>query len=227
MPFRQTAPPVTPVDPAEWRPQKCGHWKRPLAEALVEPQWAGVRVLAYFADGRTRFVDEDGEDCTDEFAEVAEAVAAAAEAGELVLDGNLTVHPTQADTLDSDSAVPTPTMGATLTQFVAGDRLVQQLTPKHRLDPETPIAFVAVDLLSIDGTSLLDVPLLERKRLLESGLRSTDIVRVTPFVRHPIGSFLSTWRSMGFEGLVYKTANGRYRPNTRNDDWAYFPMPTR
>jgi ATP-dependent DNA ligase len=218
---------VTPADPTEWRPQKCGRWKRPLNEAIVEPQWAGVRILAHFADGRTRFIDEDGEDCTDEFAEVAAAVTASAEAGDLVLDGNLTVHPTQADTLSPDPGVRTPTMGATLTQFVAGDRLARQLTPKHRLDPETPIAFVAVDLLRIDGQSLLDVPQLERKRLLESALRSTEIVRVTPFVRHPIGSFLSTWRGMGFEGLVYKAANGRYRPNTRNDDWAYFPMPIR
>ena len=37
-------------------------------------------------------------------------------------------------------------------------------------DTATPRAFVAVDLLRLDGQSLLDVPLLERKRLLESVL---------------------------------------------------------
>jgi len=74
---------------------------------------------------------------------------------------------------------------------------------------------VAVDLLSIDGSNLIDIPLLERKRLLDSA-SSRRVVRITPYVRPPIGSFALTWRALGFQELAYKPANGRYcRPASR------------
>ena len=44
-------------------------------------------------------------------------------------------------------------------------------------------AFVATDLLWLDGTPLADMPLLERKRLLEGALEASYLVRVAPFVR--------------------------------------------
>jgi len=89
------------------------------------------------------------------------------------------------------------------------------------------IAFVAVDLLAIDDQPLLDVPLLERKRILESALAEGELVRRTPFVREPAGTFITTWRSAGFVGLAYKAANSRYLPGDRNDDWALIEMPRR
>ena len=90
-----------------------------------------------------------------------------------------------------------------------------------------PLAFVAVDLLEIDGTNLLDIPLLERKRLLDSVLWENLRVRKSPFLRLPLNSFLPTWRAAGFSGLAYKDPNGRYRPGERNDGWVLAPMPRR
>jgi ATP-dependent DNA ligase len=89
------------------------------------------------------------------------------------------------------------------------------------------IALVAVDLLALGDEPLLDIPLLERKRLLESVLREGPRIRRTPFVREPAGSFIITWRSLGFGGLAYKEANSRYRPGAANDDWSLIPMPRR
>ena len=54
--------------------------------------------------------------------------------------------------------------------------------------PGPPIAFVAVDLLLIDGDSLVNCRLLERKRLLNSALKADYLGRITPFVRTPVGS---------------------------------------
>ena len=89
------------------------------------------------------------------------------------------------------------------------------------------IAFVAVDLIALDGEPLTEIPLLERKRLLESVLAEGDLVRRTPYVRQPAGSFILTWRSFGFGGLAYKAANSRYLPGDANDDWCMAPMPRR
>ncbi len=51
------------------------------ADAIIEPGWSGVRVLARFEGGGTRLMDEEGVDCTTEFADVADAITAAALAG--------------------------------------------------------------------------------------------------------------------------------------------------
>ena len=92
---RDVATPAPPGLPEEWRPQRFGHGYRNMKDPLVEPGWNGVRVIAHLAAGRAYFLDEDGEDCTAEFAEVASALAEAALADSLVLDGYLTVEPTQ------------------------------------------------------------------------------------------------------------------------------------
>ena len=84
-----------------------------------------------------------------------------------------------------------------------------------------------MDLVSLDGQTLVEIPLLERKRLLESVLAEGDLVRRTPYVRYPAGPFIVTWRSFGFGGLAYKAANSRYRLGATNDDWCLAPMPRR
>jgi ATP-dependent DNA ligase len=224
LPGRKSAPePLPHAD--DWRPQRFGAGARRDRDVIIEPGWSGIRVLARLENGRTRFIDEEGADCTDEFAEVSAAITAAALAGDLILDGHLTVEPTQVIVGVPPAGLQTPTAGSMAAQMLVGDRIVRPVGPKRRLDPDRPIAFVAVDLLRIDGSDLLDVPLLERKRLLDGALAPADLVRITPYVSPPAGSFLSTWRGMGFLTLAYKGANSRYRPGTCSDDWSIVRLP--
>ena len=85
--------------------------------------------------------------------------------------------------------------------------------------PVSPVAFVAVDLLRVDGQELFDIPLLERKRLLEAILVESERVRVSPFTQPPLGHWLRTWRAAGFRGVVLKAANSRYRPGHESEEW--------
>ncbi len=80
-------------------------------------------------------------------------------------------------------------------------------------------SFVALDLLSIDGQALFDLPLLERKRQLESLFIDTELVRVSPHARPPLGPWLNTWKSAGFRGVMMKAANSRYRPGDLTLEW--------
>lgn len=224
--FNRNRPPEPPPDPDDWRPQRFGGGGgRYSRDVIIEPSWGGVRVLARFHDGATHFSDEDGVDCTPEFSVVADAVTAAALAEDLVLDGFLTVEATQTTAGVPLAEVAPPTKGQIMTTWVLGGRVARPALPDRALDPDRPVAFVAVDLLRIDGSALLDVPLLERKRLLDGALQPAELVRITPFVRPPIGSFLATWRGLGFRALVYKAANSRYTPNARNDGWSVVSMP--
>ncbi len=152
-------------------------------------------------------------------------MTAAALAEDFILDGFLTVEPTQATAGVPLAELTSPTKGQMMTAWVVGGGVARPRATERPLDPDRPVAFVAVDLLEIEGSRLLDIPLLERKRLLDGALRPSELVRITPFVRPPIGTFLTTWRGLGFHALVYKAANSRYTPNARNDDWSVVSMP--
>ena len=77
----------------------------------------------------------------------------------------------------------------------------------------------------VDDEPIVDVPLLERKRILEGVLDESELVRRTAFVRPPVDPWLGTWRSIGFTELAYKAANSRYRPGEPNPDWATVAIP--
>ncbi len=225
MPFlRSKQPPAPPADPDEWRPQRFGHGGRRGGDVIIEPSWGGVRVLARVDRGGTKLMDEEGVDCTAEFADVASAIAAGALAGDFILDGFLTVEPTQLVAGVPMAEIEAPSSGQMMVSWIAGDHVAGRVSHR-KLDPDRPVAFVAVDLLRVDGTSLLNVPLLERKRLLESSLKQSEVVRITPYIRPPLGSFLTTWRGLGFVALVYKGANSRYTPDVKNDDWSIIRIP--
>ena len=89
-----------------------------------------------------------------------------------------------------------------------------------RLDECTPErGFVALDLLSLDDTLLLDVPLLERKRLLESIVDAGTLVRTSPIVQPPVDAWVATWKSVGLRGGILKAANSRYVPGGETTEW--------
>jgi ATP-dependent DNA ligase len=232
-------------DPRTWRPQAFGRRKpKDLADALIEPAWDGVRVLAHIVAGRARLVDAEGADLTSAHPDVIGDLGAAALAGSLVVDGYLTDQALRSGVGVVLEIADRPGAGEHVAQFFLGRRAAELLAGTGRV-PGQPslrtvaqaedaaaagpaeIAFVAVDLLALDGEALLDVPLLERKRLLESVLAEGERIRRTPFVREPAGSFITTWRSAGFGGLAYKSANSRYRPGAANDDWSLISMPRR
>jgi hypothetical protein len=87
------------------------------------------------------------------------------------------------------------------------------------------LAFVATDLLWLDGETLLDVPLLERKRVLESVIGEAELVRRTAFVRPTALASLVAWRSLGFLTIAWKAANSRYQPGEVNPGWTIAPTP--
>jgi hypothetical protein len=72
----------------------------------------------------------------------------------------------------------------------------------------------------------MDVPLLERKRLLDTVLRPSRLVRVTPFVRPASApQTLITWATLGFSDLSWRAANSRYLAGRENPGWAVAAAP--
>ena len=222
---------------ATWRPQLYGDGRASgVDDPLVEPLWTGPRVLALVAGGDARLTDADGEPVPAPDAVVAALVDAVA-AGAALVEGVLTAEPLQAlGDIAARDQPSLPKAGQVMSQMVIGDRgdrkdrLVEHVDEARRRtsDPAAEdVAFVAVDLLWLDDESLCDVPLLERKRILESVVAESHLVRVGTYVKPPIDTWLGAWRAFGFRRISFKAANSRYVPGTKNAQWSIAEIPRR
>jgi hypothetical protein len=204
-----------------WRPQQPRATRRmpQITDPLLEPLWSGVRVLAHFRarpDEGTAHVslrDEDGDEIGDIARDAATALRDSVMALEAVIDGVLTRQATLGG-VGSSMVVEAEVSSLA---FVLPTR--PDATFRRRDGSPGELAFVAVDLLSVDGQDLLDLPLLERKRQLESLFVESELLRLSPVVRPPILPWLNSWKSAGFRGLMMKAANSRYRPGELTTEW--------
>lgn len=222
---------------------------RAIKDPIVEPRWDGIRVVVA-ADGgagvgtgvgageRTAAMFDSG-DLLDGHPGLVAAFrdATAATTDALVVEAWLTRQVASSDVgvyVGPDDQ--TPSTAEFLGSVLLGSRAAQRrertehleaAQAARSLDPGDRLDLVVVDLLWLDGTSLLDVPLQERKRLLESVVPAGDLVRPGIHVRPPIDSWVGSWRAQGFGGLTFKAANSRYRPGEPATDWATTPMPRR
>src|SRR5579883_966281 len=119
------------------------HWQ-------YEPKWDGFRCLVFRDGNEVRLQSKSGQDLTRYFPEIVEGVLGLG-CSRFILDGEIAV----------------PVEG-----HFSFDDLLQRIHPAasrvRKLAKEHPALFIVFDLLANDkGTSLLDVPLAERRSLLE------------------------------------------------------------
>jgi ATP-dependent DNA ligase len=215
---------------ATLRPQGYGNGApQKVLDPLVEPLWTGVRVLAAVDGDGATMVDGNGDEVL-EMATIIGTLGASVQAVGVVVDGFLTkqtAHTAAVTVWPEEMPSFGQLVGLRRNRAVDTVNLKEEALAAQTFDSDEEVSFVGTDLLWLDGISLLDVPLLERRRLLESVLVESDVVRVGAFVRPPIESWVNSWRSMGFAGLTYKAANSHYLPGEPNPDWVITGMPRR
>jgi len=210
--------PTTPPDPLTWRPMGPAITKRPpeIADPIVEPLWSGARVLAHVGPGGApiRFFDAFGVDLAPNVQDLAALVAASVDAEDAIIDAVLTTQATRGGVGAATIPEPKTSLSNMVWSHDPGVEVVRRDPDKDPVE-----GFVAVDLLRVDGQLLIDLPLLERKRLLESVLTQSDRVRVSVHARPPIDSWVATWQGAGLKGAMLKAANSRYTPNQTTFEW--------
>lgn len=155
-----------------------------------EGKWDGYRLLAEADHGRLRLRARSGRDVTGEYPQLLFPAADLAE-HHVVLDGELVA-------LD-DHGVPS---------FAE----MQNSARSARLQ------FWAFDLLYLDGRPLLRVAYRDRRRLLETLARGTDLV-VKDLLTPDGAKALEQSRKLGWEGVVAKKWDSPYQAGRRSTAW--------
>jgi bifunctional non-homologous end joining protein LigD len=187
---------VVAAMPASIEPMLATLATKPFSDEdwLYEIKWDGFRIQAVVSDRRVRLLTRNLKDGATYFPRLLNTPSWI-DAREAIVDGEVVA-------LDEAGR---PDFG--LLQMRLGDAGARDLV------------YQVFDLLYLDGRSLLQVPLEDRKRLLQSVLRAHPRVR---FAAHVIGegeAFYEAAQAQELEGIIAKLRRSRYEPGRRSSAW--------
>src|SRR5690349_541088 len=172
------------------------------ATHIFEPAWGGLRAFAYVGPaplaggGDVRLVDENGREVGATLPELA-GMAVRLDARSAVLDGELVA-------VDA-----------------AGRADSGELERRIRGEPGRPVAYLAFDLLHLDGRSLLSMPLHRRRDLLRRVLHPGDEVLAVPAIAAEGRALYDAAAAQGIAGVLARQRTSPYLPGTRSRLWRF------
>ncbi len=174
-----------------------------------EMAWGGVRAEVHVEGGRPTAWSRDGIDITATYPEL-RAMAESMGATQAVLDGVLVA-------LD---AAGRPSVGLLRQRMdVTGAARVR------RLSASTPVTFLVVDVLHLDGRSTTERPYRERRALLEGLGLAGPSWRTPPAWFGGGAAVLAAAREQHLDGVVAKQIESPYRPGARSRAWLRIATP--
>lgn len=169
---------------------------------LLEPKLDGVRVIVYVEPGGVVVTNRKGGEVTSHYPELA-GLAEALAPHAAVLDGEVVAFNEKGHS-----------------SFQRLQRRMHVVDPSARLMADTPVVFVAFDVLWLDGELLVGCPQTERRRVLDGlGLRGPHW-QTAPVLDATPEDLLEACRQAGLEGFMAKRRDAPYVPGRRTSSWS-------
>jgi bifunctional non-homologous end joining protein LigD len=194
-----------------------GHALPPGEGWIYEPKYDGMRVIADVSTRQVRLVTRNGKDKSTQFPELVLALRELARrAGRtLVLDGEVVARRRRRSRAGAPAASEFQQLQARM-HLKEPDEIV-------RLAVEAPTTLVVFDMLRDGRTTLLSNPWSDRRARLEALFEDTadpsDATLALSDTSTRGASMLARARKAGWEGIIAKRADARYRPGARADAW--------
>jgi bifunctional non-homologous end joining protein LigD len=83
----------------------------------------------------------------------------------------------------------------------------------------SPVVYVVFDILEKDGSTLIDLPLTERKRILKDSVKEGKHVLLSDFVETKGKAYYKIALEKGLEGVMTKKKDSPYEPGARSSNW--------
>ena len=171
-------------------------------EWLFEIKWDGYRAVAFIENGKVRLVSRNQNELTARYPELKD-MAQFVKGKNVILDGEVVA-------LDDEGKASFSLMQQR-TGFRPGGK---RATAKA----DVPVLYYAFDLLYLDGEDWRKVPLEERKRKLQSIVKTGDSLRYSDHYAEQGKSLFEVARSKGLEGIVAKKRESVYEER-RSREW--------
>jgi bifunctional non-homologous end joining protein LigD len=177
-------------------------------QLVYEPKYDGIRAIAEVSPAGVRLWSRLGNEKTAQFPEIARALAkwARRQRAPVVLDGEIVAldakgHPTGFQRLQGRI-------------HLTGEDLPADSSA-------VATAFILFDILRDGSRDLRDLPLLERRQILERLFaRNRDaVLRISEMVRGDGRALYHRALEQGWEGLIAKRADSVYKSGKRTPDW--------
>lgn len=94
-----------------------------------------------------------------------------------------------------------------------------QVLQQYGQNDNVPLIYYVFDLLQVNGKSVEDKPLHERKKLLQALLPESDVIVYCDHVAEKGKDFFHVVEQRGLEGMIAKRASSLYNEGARNGDW--------
>ena len=94
-----------------------------------------------------------------------------------------------------------------------------QLLQNWQKNGEGELVYYIFDILWLNGYNLMELPLLERKNILQQVLPEHPMIRYSDHVVQEGTQFFEAATSQGLEGIIAKAAESPYTPTIRTKQW--------
>ena len=168
---------------------------------IFEPLFEGQRIFAYVSDDETVLIGRHGKLLTQNFPELKNIHAAVA--GDCILDGEIIV-PGQ-DVPDSKQAV--------------SRALLTDTARIRRASRDYPAVFVAGDIIYCSQGQITDLPILDRKEILEASVTENRSIVLSRYLRGTGIRMFTTARRKSLNGILAKHKNSEYHLGRKSPDW--------
>jgi DNA ligase D-like protein (predicted ligase)/DNA ligase D-like protein (predicted 3'-phosphoesterase) len=166
---------------------------------IFEVKWDGIRAISYVKE-ELSIRSRNQKELIVNFPELSELKDLAKDT---VLDGEIIVM--------KDGKADFATLIKRSQNTKAGD--IDYLARKF------PATYIVFDILEIEGKELLDIPLMERKRILENSVREGKFVVLSLFVEETGVEYYQAALEKGVEGIMAKKKQSLYEPGKRSNGW--------
>jgi bifunctional non-homologous end joining protein LigD len=186
--------------PKTVRPMLCSLTKEvvPDSDYIYEVKWDGYRIISFIENTKVRMNSRSSLDYTHKYSPVAKALKELSH--NAVLDGEVVVF--------NEEGKP--------------DFDALQTYNGHN----TPINYCVFDILWLDGYSLMELPLTDRKAILKDLIENNEVLRFSDSFEDGEALYQQAL-DLDLEGIVAKRKNSAYQPDARNADWLKTPTRKR
>ena len=162
------------------------------ADWVYEIKWDGYRAIAEISKKEIKLYSRNGLSFREDYPAVYEELKKIKK--DVVLDGEIVA-------LDSEG------------------KPAFQLIQQYAQDQSVVLCYYVFDCLYVNGKSIEDRPLLERKQILKPLLPDSDVIKYCDHITEKGKAFFAAVKKQGLEGMIAKRADGIYTEGARSNEW--------